>query len=84
MKNYMLKITISKCQALKSNKCWYSRKIWYSHVTCWDVFLDLQFADYVYPTKIEILETYNPGAVVRILALESGSTNSNSNKNRLV
>ena len=36
-------------------------------------FLDLQFVDLVYPTKIEILETYNPGAVVRILALESGS-----------
>ena len=35
------------------------------------VFLDLQFVDFVYPTKIEILETYNPGAVVRILALES-------------
>ena len=38
-------------------------------------FLDLQFVDLVYPTKIEILETYNPGAVVRILALESGSLN---------
>ncbi|KAJ7382781.1 F-box and leucine-rich repeat protein 4 [Desmophyllum pertusum] len=34
-------------------------------------FVDLQFVDFVYPTKIEILETYNPGAVVRILALES-------------
>lgn len=43
-------------------------------------FLDLQFADIVHPTKIEILETYNPGAVVRILALELGSCN----KHRLV
>ena len=31
-------------------------------------FLDLLFQDKVYPTKIEILETYNPGAVVRVLA----------------
>jgi len=38
-------------------------------------FVDLQFADIVHPTKIEILETYNPGAVVRILALELGSCN---------
>lgn len=38
-------------------------------------FVDLQFVHLVYPTKIEILETYNPGAVVRILALESGSLN---------
>ncbi|KAL9967950.1 hypothetical protein ACROYT_G026265 [Oculina patagonica] len=45
-------------------------------------FVDLQFADFVYPTKIEIVETYNPGAVVRILALESGSTNSNFKKPR--
>lgn len=51
---------------------------------CLNVFLDLQFADFVYPTKIEIVETYNPGAVVRILALESGSTNSNFKKPRLV
>jgi len=36
------------------------------------IFLDLQFAGIVYPTNIEILETYNPGAVVRILALEQG------------
>lgn len=43
-------------------------------------FLDLQFVHLVYPTKIDILETYNPGAVVRILALESGSLN----KHRLV
>ena len=41
-------------------------------------FLDLQFAKIVYPAKIEILETYNPGAVVRILALELGT------KHRLV
>jgi len=38
-------------------------------------FVDLQFINFVYPTKIDILETYNPGAVVRILALESGSVN---------
>ena len=39
------------------------------------LFLDLQFIKFVYPTKIDILETYNPGAVVRVLALESGSAN---------
>ena len=44
------------------------------------LFVDLQFAELVYPTRIEVLETYNPGAVVRILALESGSVN----KHRLV
>jgi len=38
--------------------------------------LDLEFQEYVIPTKIEILETYNPGAVVRILALLRGSSNS--------
>lgn len=50
------------------------------------MFLDLEFKDYVIPTKIEILETYNPGAVVRILALLPGNSNSNqrSDKKRLV
>ena len=38
--------------------------------------LDLEFQEYVIPTKIEILETYNPGAVVRVLALLRGSSNS--------
>ena len=45
--------------------------LYYIHLICLNVFLDLEFADLVYPTKIEILETYNPGAVVRILALDS-------------
>ena len=33
--------------------------------------IDVQFNDAVYPTEIEIFETYNPGAVVRILAFNS-------------
>ncbi|XP_062518126.1 F-box/LRR-repeat protein 4-like isoform X2 [Corticium candelabrum] len=31
-------------------------------------FVELEFNDLVYPTRIRILETYHPGAVVRILA----------------
>ncbi|XP_027048979.1 F-box/LRR-repeat protein 4-like [Pocillopora damicornis] len=45
-------------------------------------FVDLQFEESVYPTKIEILETYNPGAVVGVLALESVSSFSKSKKPR--
>jgi len=41
-------------------------------------FVDLEFQEYVIPTKIEILETFNPGAVVRILALLWGREDSNS------
>lgn len=37
--------------------------------------LDIGFADPVYPTQIEIYETYNPGAVVRILAYKYGEGN---------
>ncbi|XP_068749204.1 F-box/LRR-repeat protein 4-like isoform X2 [Montipora capricornis] len=46
-------------------------------------FVDLEFKDCVIPTDIEILETYNPGAVVRILALlndKSDSTQANCSK----
>lgn len=39
-------------------------------------FVDLEFQEYVIPTKIEILETFNPGAVVRILALLWGGEDS--------
>lgn len=39
--------------------------------------IDLEFQEYVIPTKIEILETFNPGAVVRILALVWGREDSN-------
>lgn len=38
--------------------------------------IDLEFQECVIPTKIEILETFNPGAVVRILALLWGKENS--------
>ncbi|XP_046846499.1 F-box/LRR-repeat protein 4-like [Xenia sp. Carnegie-2017] len=34
-------------------------------------FIDIRYSYSVYPTKIEIFETYNPGAVVRILACDS-------------
>ena len=37
-------------------------------------FVDVQFNDAVYPTEIEIFETYNPGAVVRILAFNNEET----------
>ena len=57
-----------------------------TNINIFGMFLDLEFKDYVIPTKIEILETYNPGAVVRILALLPGNSNSNqgSDKKRLV
>ena len=51
-------------------------------IFAWILFLDIQFKHYVFPTKIEIFETYNPGAVVRILALLRDKTY--NNKQRLV
>ena len=33
-------------------------------------FSELKFAEAVYPTKVDIYETYNPGSVVRILAAD--------------
>lgn len=51
-------------------------------ILTWILFLDIQFKHYVFPTKIEIYETYNPGAVVRILALLKDKTY--NNKQRLV
>ncbi|XP_028415668.1 F-box/LRR-repeat protein 4-like [Dendronephthya gigantea] len=40
-------------------------------------FIDIQFNEAVYPTEVEIYETYNPGAVVRILAFDSDSSTTN-------
>ncbi|ELT87655.1 hypothetical protein CAPTEDRAFT_180630, partial [Capitella teleta] len=42
-------------------------------------FIELWFEREVFPTKVEIFETYNPGAVVRILACDNQSKNFNGN-----
>ena len=34
---------------------------------------ELYFAKRVYPTKVDVYETYNPGAIVRILACDDRS-----------
>ncbi|RUS92085.1 hypothetical protein EGW08_000109 [Elysia chlorotica] len=34
-------------------------------------FLEIRFPHYLYPVRVEIYETYNPGAVVRILACDA-------------
>ncbi len=40
-----------------------------SNETTWSCsHADIKFGTAVFPTKVEIFETYNPGAVVRILA----------------
>ncbi|CAL1528204.1 unnamed protein product [Lymnaea stagnalis] len=33
-------------------------------------FIEISFAEYLYPVRIEVYETYNPGAIVRILACD--------------
>ena len=50
---------------------------WYLFYMLYFFIIDLEFQEYVIPTKIEILETFNPGAVVRILALLWGREDSN-------
>ncbi|XP_060073861.1 F-box/LRR-repeat protein 4-like isoform X2 [Ylistrum balloti] len=40
---------------------------------CSEDFIEISFEIEVYPCKIEIWETYNPGAVVKILACDSSS-----------
>lgn len=42
------------------------------HVKSQD-FLEVKFEQEVYPIDLRIYETYNPGSIVRILALDSGS-----------
>lgn len=37
---------------------------------CSDDFVEIQFKSAVYPTEIKIFETYNPGAVVKIMACD--------------
>lgn len=37
---------------------------------CSDDFVEIQFQHAVYPTEIKIFETYNPGAVVKIMACD--------------
>ena len=46
------------------------------------IFIELSFELEVYPYKIDVWETYNPGAVVRILACDT-STGTNVDDGRV-
>ncbi|GFS04891.1 F-box/LRR-repeat protein 4 [Elysia marginata] len=44
-------------------------------------FLEVSFSEYLYPVRVEIYETYNPGSVVRILACDgAGGTDTDRGK----
>lgn len=43
-------------------------------------FVDLSFKEKVFPSRIEIYETYNPGSVIRILACDTSSWSPNIGK----
>ncbi|KAK3109043.1 hypothetical protein FSP39_021765, partial [Pinctada imbricata] len=45
-------------------------------------YIELLFDIEVYPNKIEIIETFNPGAIVRILACDTSGTDVDSGKTR--